>query len=57
MTNGLSISEAILLNPPLLIGEGLTDPMALWFNRGMGSEMGFAQLLALKVLSSTTLEF
>ena len=31
--------------------------IALWFNKGMGSEMGVAQLLALKVLSSTTLEF
>ena len=31
--------------------------LALWFNRGMGSEMGVAQLLALKVFSSTTLEF
>ena len=30
---------------------------ALWFNRGMGSEMGVAQLLALKVFPSTTLEF
>ena len=30
---------------------------ALWFNRVMGSEMGVAQLLALKVLSITTLEF
>ena len=30
---------------------------ALWFNRGMGSEIGVAQLLALKVFSSTTLEF
>ena len=30
---------------------------ALWFNRGMGSEMGVAQLLALKVFSSTTLKF
>ena len=30
---------------------------ALWFNRGTGSEMGVAQLLALNVFSSTTLEF
>ena len=52
---------AVLTHPHLIHRGPLVDDIdcatALWFNRGMGSEMGVAQLLALKVFSSTTLEF